>query len=283
MAYVAEISRSNPSALIFLLDQSGSMSDDFGASFGDPQIRKADFLADVVNRTLYDLVLRCAKADDVRDYYNIAVIGYGDGVSHSLAGALSGRDFVGISELAKTPLRIETRSKKVPDGAGGLVEQQVKFPVWIDSKAGGATPMCAALKTVSELLSGWINEAQHKAAFPPTILHITDGESTDGDPFEIAKELRSLSTSDGAALLFNCHISGDRAGKVEYPSSSEMLTNEHAKSLFEISSVLPESFVGVGKQIGLNLTSGARGFVFNADATSLVQFFEIGTRPSNMR
>ena len=51
MAYGAEISRGNPTCFIFLLDQSGSMADPFG---GEP-VRKADFVADAVNRTLHDL------------------------------------------------------------------------------------------------------------------------------------------------------------------------------------------------------------------------------------
>jgi len=31
------------------------------------------------------------------------------------------------------------------------------------------------------------------------------------------------------------------------------------------------------------LTEAARGFVFNADVAALVQFFDIGTRPANLR
>ena len=51
MAYGAEISRGNPTCFIFLLDQSGSMADPFGGE----SVRKADFVADAVNRTLHDL------------------------------------------------------------------------------------------------------------------------------------------------------------------------------------------------------------------------------------
>ncbi len=55
MAYSAEISRSNPTCFVFVLDQSGSMGDVFGG--GETNLRKADFLADVANRTLHDLVI----------------------------------------------------------------------------------------------------------------------------------------------------------------------------------------------------------------------------------
>jgi hypothetical protein len=77
MPYTAEISRGNPTCFIFLLDQSGSMADTFG---GELAQRKADFVADVVNRTLHDLVIRCTRTEEIRNYYNISIIGYGSSV-----------------------------------------------------------------------------------------------------------------------------------------------------------------------------------------------------------
>src|SRR5262245_48842028 len=68
MPYSAEISRSNPTCFIFLLDQSYSMAD----GFGEGAIRKADFVADVVNRTLHDLVIRCTRMEEIRNYYHIS-------------------------------------------------------------------------------------------------------------------------------------------------------------------------------------------------------------------
>jgi hypothetical protein len=72
MAYSAEISRGKPACFIFLLDQSGSMGDAFGT---EQALRKADFVADVVNRTLHNLVIRCTKTEEIRNYYYVSVIG----------------------------------------------------------------------------------------------------------------------------------------------------------------------------------------------------------------
>ncbi len=83
MAYGAEISRGNPTCFIFLLDQSGSMADPFGGDY----VRKADYVADAVNRTLHDLVIRCTKTEEVRHYYDIGVIGYGGKVNSVLGGS----------------------------------------------------------------------------------------------------------------------------------------------------------------------------------------------------
>ena len=143
--------------------------------------------------------------------------------------------------------------------------------------------MCAALQQVEQVLNKWFADPQHKTCFPPTVLHITDGEPTDGDPTELGRKIAAMGEGDGKVLLYNCHISADRTAKIEYPSSSEGLPNQQAKTLFDFSSVLPEKFKETATQIGIKIEPNARGFVFNADATSLVQFFDIGTRPANLR
>ena len=278
MAYAAEISRSNPTCFVFVIDQSGSMADSL---VGESTGKKADFVADVVNRTLHDLVIRCTKTEEIRNYYHVAVIGYGDSVKTALAGGLAGRELVPIAELADNPARVDTRAKKVPDGAGGLVEQQVRFPVWVDPTFGGKTPMCEAMSLAAKILEQWVGE--HTNGFPPTVLHLTDGESTDGDPTSIAQKITGMHTSDGNVLLYTCHVSSVRGTKIEYPSDVTTLPDDFAKILFSMSSTLPEPFVRAAKQVGINAQDGARGFVFNGDAASIVQFFDIGTRPANLR
>jgi hypothetical protein len=49
MPYTAELSRTNPTSLIFLIDQSSSMAEAFGAQ---PEKPKADGVADSINRLL---------------------------------------------------------------------------------------------------------------------------------------------------------------------------------------------------------------------------------------
>jgi hypothetical protein len=282
MSYSTEISRNNPTCFVFLLDQSLSMADPFGG--GEGQLRKADILADVTNRTLRDLVIRSTKAEEIRDYYHIAVMGYGTinrEVSSAFVGQLAGKSFAKISEVGEYPARVDNRVKKVPDGAGGLVDQPVRFPIWVDPSAQHKTPMCAALDTVRALVESWLREHPH--CFPPVVLHITDGESTDGDPTSAARAITALNSTDGDVLLFNCHLSSQRAGTVEYPSDGTGLPNEFARMLFEMSSVMPAEFRKTASETGLNITEGSRGFVFNADPTALTQFFDIGTRPANLR
>ena len=262
-----------------MIDRSASMNDVFGTESG---LRKADFVADVVNRTIHDLVIRCTRAEEIRNYYFLSVVGYGDFVGPAFGASLAGKAAVPISDVADLPARLEDRTKKVIDGAGGLVDSIVRFPIWMDPVANGGTPMCQAFGLVRDLLDEWLRE--HSNGFPPTVLHLTDGESTDGDPAQIGKEITSRRTTDGDVLLFNCHVSSRHSIKIEYPSDECRLPDQFSKTLFGISSHLPEQFRRAAREIGVNMSDDkARGFVFNGDPTSVAQFFDIGTRPANLR
>lgn len=279
MPYSAEISRANPSCFLFLIDQSGSMADPFGA--GESNRRKADGVADAINRLLQNLVIKCAKEEGVRDYYHVGVIGYGAHVGSAFAGSLAGRELVPISEIANMPARVEERTRRVDDGVGGLVDQTIRFPVWFDPVANGGTPMCQALAQAQSMLERWL--AQHPDCFPPILINITDGEATDGDPSGAADTIRNLRTNDGEVLLFNLHLSSQRTAPIEFPDTEVGLPDQFAQLLFRISSPLPAYMRSIAQQEGYRVSEGTRGFVFNADIVAVIRFLDIGTRPSNLR
>jgi hypothetical protein len=283
MPYSAEISRTNPSCFLFLVDQSGSMEDPFGTD-GSAKA-KADGVADAINRLLQDLVIKCAKSEGIRDYYHIGIVGYGGDtgdVGPAFCGSLAGEDLVPVSRIAEGPARVEERTKKVDDGAGGFVEQSVKFPVWVDSVADGGTPMCEAMQHAGKVLEKWV--AEHPKAFPPVVIHITDGESTDGDPKEVMEQLKQLKTKDGNVLLFNVHLSDNpNAEALSFPDNANKLPDQYAQLLFETSSVLTPFMRKVASEMGFDVSDKTRGFVLNADLPLVVQALEIGTRPSNLR
>lgn len=275
--YSAQITRANPTCIVLLIDQSGSMSDPFS---GDAGTKKSDYVAEVVNHTLHDLVIRCTKTEEIRNYYYVSVIGYGRRVGPAFGGSLEKRQLAQIAEVADYPLQIRTSYKRVSDGAGGWVEIPVRFPVWLHPLADGKTPMCEALSHVKAVLETWLTE--HPRGFPPTVLHLTDGESSDGDPTLLGRQIMSLNTDDGAVLLFNCHISSRRGSKIEYPADEVALPDGFARTLFGISSQLPANFRAAAAQLGVQAADGSRGFVFNADPSSVVQFYEIGTSLTGM-
>lgn len=276
MAYEAEVSRTNPSAFLFLVDMSGSMIDPYANGK-----RKADGVADAINKLLTNLSIKCTKSEGVRDYYDVGVIAYGKQVAPALGGDLAGKLLSPISAVAEHPARIEERTQMDDDGDGGMSESKVKFPVWFDPKAAGSTPMCKALETAHEALEPWV--AEHPYSFPPIVINITDGESTDGDPTMQAERVRALETQDGAALLFNCHISGAKGSTVLFADADEGLPDQFAKLLFNMSSHLPEGIRDSAEREGYDVTRDSRGFAFNADLVDLIRFLDIGTRPSNLR
>lgn len=274
MPYTAEISRANPTCFLFLIDQSGSMSDPFGGA--EAGKRKADVLADVINNLLQTIVLRCVKGEEVRDYFHVGVIGYGGSAAPALAGALAGKDLVTVSELANNQAREETRSRKEYDGAGGLTEQTVRMPIWFDPVASGKTPMCQALSLAKSLLTRFL--AERPNCHPPVVMNITDGEATDGDPTPAMKEITSLKSNDGQVLLMNIHLSSQSGPPIVYPSTSDGLPDQYAQMLFGASSELTSGMREYASSQGLVLSPGARAFVFNSDPVTLIQALEIGTK-----
>ncbi|ECH3817398.1 VWA domain-containing protein [Salmonella enterica subsp. enterica] len=277
MAYEAPISRNNPAAFLFVVDQSGSMSDKMSSGRS-----KAEFVADALNRTLMNLITRCTKSEGVRDYFEVGVLGYGgQGVSDGFSGLPGGQILSPISVLEQNPVRVEDRTRKMDDGAGGIVETTIKFPVWFGPVAGGGTPMREALTRAAEELVIWCDS--HPESYPPTVLHVTDGESTDGDPEEIARHLRQIRTHDGEVLLFNIHVSSLGNDPVRFPSSDNVLPDDYARLLFRMSSYLPAHLIHFAQEKGHTVGAESRGFMFNAEAAELVDFFDIGTRASQLR
>lgn len=280
MSYTQEISRVNPSGFVFLVDQSGSMADEFRQN--DLRQRKADFLADAMNRILMNLVLRCSKDDGVRNYFDISVVGYGTNVGPALGGNLAGRWGVPLRELADNPIRVETRKKKNSDGAGGFFESNVDFPIYFEPMAMGGTPMCAAFDAAGSYLSDWIS--QHTMAFPPVVFNLTDGESTDGDPSEYAQAIKSLATSDGNVVICNVHISSTSPFPLRFPKLTEGMPDNYARTLNEMSSPLTPRWADLLSGIvGTPLSIENQCFIYNAGPEEIVNVLDIGTRANNLR
>ncbi len=239
--YVKEVSRANPGCIIFLLDQSFSMTDGLA---GSPR-PKIEVLATAINRFLGDLIIQCEKGEEKpRNYFDVAVIGYtSDKVTGETAIIKSllppsprGGDVASIVDLYDNPLDKQTVQE---EKSGQLVE--TVFPIWYNPpppEQMAGTPMCKAMEYCHQIASNWCFE--HPASFPPMVIHMTDGESTDGDPETAAANLRALETNDGNLLLFNCHLSSSPALGVLFPSSETELPDDYAKMLFRLSSTIPE-------------------------------------------
>jgi hypothetical protein len=275
--YQKNVDRANPGCIIFLIDQSFSMTDPFA---GSPR-SKCEAVATAINRFVGELITTCEKGEDEpRHYFDVGILGYTTDqagqprIGSLLQGNLRGQDLVSVIDLYRNPLDIEIRHRD--DGAGGLFE--FKFPIWYRNPPPElmlGTPMCGALNYCYQVASNWC--IMHPSSYPPVLIHLTDGESSDGSPEETARGLQSLFTDDGNLLLFNCHLSDSKADPVLFPSQESQLPDEFGRLLFRMSSNLPERMLQLAAAKNLIAPAGARGMAFNADGTNMLKLISVGT------
>jgi hypothetical protein len=261
------------------MDQSYSMEEPLGNSTK----RKCDELSRAINAWLKNMTIRASGDKGVKDWMDIGAIGYRTDeqanaiIESALQGALAGKSLVSITDIGNNVARVDHVTMSLPDeDTGELMEVPAQVEVWVESKAEGGTPMCNAFHYAFGILEEWIEN--HKDSFPPVVINFTDGESQDGDPIPYADAIKDLATNDGNVLLFNCHLSMIAADPFMFPSNGEILPDELAKVLFQMSSVLPESLLGRAKAAEFELQPNARGMAFNADMVSLIKFLDMGTR-----
>lgn len=270
MPYDARIDSTTHGFFGFLIDQSDSMSDPFGIY---PDLTLADMAAASLNVFLGELTGRAMK----KHYFDIAVIGYGAKVASAFTGALAGQDVVPNTEL---PAQGRLGPLTEIDSEG--IPRETEKPQWIDPVTGNGTPMAEAIDRVAELAKDWARD--HQECYPPVVLNITDAEANiGGDPAAPAERLKAVETSDGTALLFNCHISKHTGDPLFFPTSPTGLPDQAAINLFEMSSLLPESAVSRANSAGISAVTGSRGFVYHGDPSSIAKFLDVGTPLDKVR
>jgi hypothetical protein len=294
MPYTAEINRSQPGCYLFLVDQSASM-DEVLETEGEPErldtpievdgmtythsvggISKADCVADVINRTIYELIMQCMRHDGCRHYFDVGVIGYNSKrVGSALGGDLGERLLQPLPLLEQYPLRIEERTPRHRRGA------PEKVPVWVETENEGETPMCRALELATDAVKGWC--AAQPRSHPPIVINITDGQSSDGDPEGPARALRAVSTNDGGTLLFNLLFEPSEADPILFPHREQDLPSRNGRTLFRMSSEFPEKMRFFARERGHDLHPQARMVGYKAGMQTLVRCFEIATRASQLR
>lgn len=254
--YELPLTSGNPGLILILIDQSWSMTQDFG---GESKAIKA---ARAINSIIDELGLTCEEGEEIKDRFYLGVIGYGNTVDKILGGK--------ISKVIKNPLKVENYT-----------------PIWILPKSTGKTPLAQAINIAyEEIILPFV--AAQPDCFPPVVINITDGDPDDREinyakTREAAERLKKVEIKDGKLLLFNAHISGFNNSEIIFPSSKETLIGvnpeeiKYAELLFDISSELPPVMVKRAQKIGLSPDSKSRGLVYNAKAATLIKLLNIGT------
>ena len=166
-AYTAQITRNTPTAFIFLVDHSVSMGR-MTSLFGE-EMTMAEAAARIVNRQINELVLRCIKSNEVRRYYDIAVIGYGVEAYSGWGGQLEGRDFVTPEELRDNPYKKSLYEKRKEPEMVWWSKMWKKYNGWRHGMmAVGHMYMRHSDGQKSCLNSGWNNTRKKIAIHQPS-------------------------------------------------------------------------------------------------------------------
>lgn len=151
--YTQSITRSHRTAFFLAIDCSGSMAEPIHFRGGCKA--KSEVVATIANELLFELIERARRSDGVRDYYDIAVLGYhgDDEVTPLLADRAAMHT---VCELAAMEPRIRTEllEYRLPDG--GISLREIPTPCWVEPRAEGQTPMCEALRRIRDLAAEWV-------------------------------------------------------------------------------------------------------------------------------
>ena len=240
--YTQEITRRHRAAFVLVLDRSGSMQERI--RLGRMNITCAEAVTLMANALITELIYRCQRTDALRNYYDIAIVGYSNDEVELLLGK---QGFISIEQLKQmAPERSNVAfEEELPDGSSAMVTHSITE--WIKPKAEGKTPMYEAMLRVRDLVGKWCAEPDNRESFPPIVINITDGESSDCDDRElcdICSQIRRQSTADGNTLLLNIHISANNTiPSMVFPMAEELTVADHyARTLAECSSIMPEAF-----------------------------------------
>lgn len=277
--YSQEITRQHRTAFILALDRSGSMQE--SVRFGKKVMSKAEAVSIIANALITELIDRCRRTDSLRNYYDVAVVGY----SNDNIEMLLGRDgMLSIDDLSRISPRRRTLSNEEQLSEQNSAIFQHSLDEWFTPHAEGNTPMYEAMLRVRDLAKEWCEKSENRQSFPPVVINITDGEASDCDDNElrdICEQIKRIATDDGNVLLINIHISTDSTlPAIIFPMAEELTgAGRYSRLLAECSSVMPSAFdSAICEMKGRGATPPFFGMGYNASIIELLSMVNIGSR-----
>ena len=245
-------------------------------------MRKIEAVATVCNYLIDELLERAKRHDEVRNYYDVALVGYSDDRVYSLLGGEV--HFVPVTVLAamQPEKMLFTSERTMPNGERKMITEQ--RDVWVRPRAAGTTPLYEMFTEVTRIVEAWCAEPQNSASFPPMVVNITDGETTDASDAMLCKaaaRLKATATSNGNTLLTNIHLSNiAKQPTFIFPCREEIsLEHRYARLLADMSSEMPESMAALMRALQPGATTGSRLLMsYNASMTEVLTMINIGSR-----
>ena len=183
------ISEVHPTVIVFVVDQSCSMAR--GTNLDNVNYDYiSDLVGEAINLQIESFLKKCIADDGaVSHLYDIAVIGYGNNVYPAWNGELAAQPLHG-------PMELMSHIKSPGD----------QFR-WVDAKDTETHGRCdLAFEYVYNLLKEWISKEENRFSYPPTVIHISDGEVKREyqESFLLnAEKLKSLHTETGNVTVWN--------------------------------------------------------------------------------
>lgn len=280
--YRQGITHIHRSAVIIAIDGSLSMQD--YTHLHGTQMRKMDAATLIANFAIDELVVRATRANQVRDYYDIAVIYYsGDGVE-TVIGNENG-DFIEIKPLVEQMPQPTIYHIIQQDSNNEQRTTPLTLHEWVRPKACGSTPMYEALAQIKSMLRDWCDNPHNKDSFPPLVINISDGGCNDADDSEIlnlSEEIRELHTTDGNCIFVNIHLATDDAKQnhsLIFPTFEELIADDQeGLTLYKMSSTLPAELEMVIHELtGHKSNQPCKCFARNASICEVLAMADIGT------
>jgi hypothetical protein len=280
--YTQQIAEKLPTAFIFLIDQSGSMSGK--VQFNNNTQSKAEIVALLVNKMMGEIATKNTLNGSIKNRFDLCVIGYGQDSSQAniaWEGELAGQTWVKLSQIEAIK-NIATQTMQVLNKEKKAININVKL--LFSPKSISQTPMHSAFGKAKTLLQDWI--ATHPDSYPPTVINITDGECTDATDEQllaITREVKTLATNHGNVLVFNCHLSSKDSSSVLFPrEAAQVPDHKYARLLYDMSSEMPTNYNSAvaAERSDADVFENYTAMVYNGDINSLVKFLNIGTLPT---
>ena len=247
-------------------------------SINDLRMSKAEAIAFASNYLIDELMALATRYDGLRDYYDIAIIGYsGDGIE----SLLPAEGFHSIAHLETIAPEKHAYSFICNDIVAGECKTTYHIRPWVKAKATGSTPMFEALSAVGDLVERWCANPANRESFPPMVFNISDGEPTDAtidELISVADRIKRTATTDGNTLLFNIHLGNDSSQRpVTFPREYNFLSEcPHQNMLFRMSSILPEELESAIEEQRAD-RGPYRCVAFNASFAEVMSMLNIGS------
>lgn len=277
--YLHPITRISRSAVIIAIDGSISMEEE--TLFHETPMRKREAAALIANFFIDELLMRSTRAGDLRDYYDIAIFRYtNDNIEPIIASEEMGLVHINsLQEAIPQPVCYNIVGNK-SDGTQSMIP--LTLNEWVTPHAYGSAPMYEMFVHIKGLITKWCDDRFNRHSFPPIIVHISDGWSSDAEEEElldIAEEIKSIGTKEGNTLLVNIYLSNryDEATSIVFPSHGQHI-DQDAQMLYDMSSLLPDELEGVVMELtGSTNNKPYKCFARNAALCEILTLADIGT------